>query len=177
MKVLDCFCMFLGALSFHVLRIMGKCTTRHLFSYGRLRLILSICLVSGICYSFNGVCWNKVYFLSKYCARHVNTFFVSFKRVNLWFYVSWCSIVQNCSAQIKKKNKLSLFQMRDNLTRGSGCPDDCLVVLCNLLLSNRFWKHKWMLWLIYSKWNVLAGFQRICSPLKSDKPKGFFYLT
>ena len=36
-----------------------------------LGLVLSICLVSGICDSFNGICWNKVYFFSKYCARHV----------------------------------------------------------------------------------------------------------
>ena len=40
--------------------------------------------------------------------------------------------------EIKKISKLSLFQMQDNLTPGSGCPDDCLValkILYNLLLS------------------------------------------
>ena len=31
--------------------------------------------------------------------------------------------------------------MQGNLTPGSGFPDDCLAVLCNLLLSYRFWKH------------------------------------
>ena len=44
-------------------------------------LVLSICLVLGICNSFDGICWNKVYFLSKFLCKACQ------------ICLSWCSIV------------------------------------------------------------------------------------
>jgi len=53
-------------------------------------------------------------------------------------YIYYNLITPISVLEIGKISKLSVFQMQDNLTPGSCCPDDCMValkILYNLLLT------------------------------------------